>query len=315
MSKYRNALPQLGGDLFLTESGLETTLVFKDGIDLPCFSAITMLQNEERRENLRQYYARHLQITHGTGAGFILDTTTWRSSPDWAEPLGYTLDELEQENRNAVALLTELRDRYETTDLPLVINCAIGPRGDGYIAGEIATVEEYESYHAWQIGIFTSTEADMVTATTFTNIPESIGFVHAAAAHHMPVVVSFTVETDGRLPTGETLAEAILAVDRATNNTVAYYMVNCAHPTHFDGALEDGADWMDRVRGVRANASSCSHAELDEATELDDGDPVELGDQYAALRVRFPGITVLGGCCGTDHRHVEAIANACLKAA
>src|SRR3712207_4511764 len=126
----------------------------------------------------------------------------------------------------------------------------------------------------------------------------------------MPVVISFTPEVDGRLPTGQPLGEAIEEVDTATGGVPAYYMINCAHPTHFDGAL-DGEAWTERLRGLRANASRRSHAELDAAPDLDDGDPIELGAEYAALRRRHPWINVLGGCCGTDHRHIEQICAAC----
>ena len=129
----------------------------------------------------------------------------------------------------------------------------------------------------------------------------------------MPVVISFTVETHGKLPTGQPLQEAIREVDAATGRAPAYYMINCAHPSHFEAVL-DGQVWMERLHGIRANASKRSHAELDEATDLDDGDPVELGQQYSDLRTRFLQINVLGGCCGTDHRHIEQIATACMIA-
>ena len=124
----------------------------------------------------------------------------------------------------------------------------------------------------------------------------------------MPCVISFTVETDGRLPTGETLAEAIESVDAATGRSPAYYMINCAHPTHFDHVLDASEAWTKRLRGLRANSSRCSHAELDNAPELDIGDPHELSGQYAEFLRRFPHINVLGGCCGTDHRHVDCSA-------
>ncbi len=105
--------------------------------------------------------------------------------------------------------------------------------------------------------------------------------------------------------------DVIEAVDAATDRGPAYYTINCGHPTHFDGTLDPNAAWVKRLRGLRANSASRSHAELDNATELDAGNPTELGQQYADLLWRFPHISVLGGCCGTDHRHVERIAQAC----
>jgi S-methylmethionine-dependent homocysteine/selenocysteine methylase len=151
----------------------------------------------------------------------------------------------------------------------------------------------------------------MVTAITMNYVQEAIGIARAAEAAKMPVAISFTLETDGKLPTGQSLRGAILAVDRASRGAPAYYMINCAHPTHFMTILDSSEPWVKRIRGLRANASKCSHAELDVATDLDDGNPVELGGEYRAILARHPHINVLGGCCGTDHRHVEAIAHAC----
>jgi S-methylmethionine-dependent homocysteine/selenocysteine methylase len=175
-------------------------------------------------------------------------------------------------------------------------------------------LHEAQDYHSWQAGIFRDTAADMISAFTMNYVEEAIGFTRAAVAADMPCVVSFTLETDGRLPTGQSLKEAIAQVDDATASAPAYYMINCAHPTHFADALAANELWLTRVRGLRANASTRSHAELDEATDLDAGDPVTLGRQYAALRRQHPAFTILGGCCGTDHRHVEQITFACTEA-
>ncbi len=169
-----------------------------------------------------------------------------------------------------------------------------------------------EDYHAFQAEIFSKTEADLISAITMNNTGEAIGIVRAAKAHRMPCVVSFTVETDGRLVNGTSLRQAIEMVDTATDGYPAYYMVNCAHPSHFDDVLERGAAWTKRIAGIRANASAKSHQELDESEVLDIGDPVDLGRRYSALRRQYPGIRILGGCCGTDHRHLAAICEACL---
>jgi S-methylmethionine-dependent homocysteine/selenocysteine methylase len=139
-----------------------------------------------------------------------------------------------------------------------------------------------------------------------TYVDEAIGVTRAAQDAVIPAAISFTVETDGDLPSGQALGEAIEEVDRATDSGPAYYMINCAHPTHFDSVL-DGGDWVGRIRGLRANASTCSHAELDEAEDLDDGDPQDLGARYGELRDRLPALNVVGGCCGTDHRHIGEI--------
>jgi homocysteine S-methyltransferase len=303
-------LPQLQGKPFLTDGGLETTLIFHDGIDLPCFASIVLLGREGGREVLDRYFGTYVDIARAAGTGFVLESVTWRASRDWAEPLGLSEAELLGLNRRAIVQLQELRARHQTPEMAIVVSGCIGPRGDGYDPGKVMSVEEARDYHSWQIEVFRQEGADMVTAMTMTNIPEATGVVLAAQPAGLPVVISFTVETDGRLPTGETLGDAIAAVDAATAGGPAYYMINCAHPSHFDGVLDEGAGWGDRIRGIRANASRLSHAELDEATELDAGDPEELGGDYARLMQRFPGIAVVGGCCGTDHRHIGAIAGA-----
>ena len=209
-------------------------------------------------------------------------------------------------------MATALRDAFDSDRTSVVINGVLGPRGDGYRADKQMDATEAEHYHRAQIETFGDTEADMVSAVTMTYSAEAVGIARAAKACGLPVVISFTVEVDGRLPSAETLAEAIEEVDEATSGAPAYYMVNCAHPTHLGNLPVIDAPWRDRVRGFRANASVLSHAELDAATELDPGDPAELGRQYRTLRGQMPRLSVLGGCCGTDHRHIAAICEACV---
>lgn len=303
-------LPQTQGKLFLTDGGLETTLLFHDGIDLRCFASIDMLRKPGGREHLKRYFETYLAIAHLARSGFILESATWRASPDWAEPLGVSLDELDRLNREAIRMLHELRLEHETEATPIVISGCIGPRGDGYDPGAAMSAEAAEAYHGWQLRILAESGVDMIAAITMTNLPEAIGIARAARAAGLPVAISFTLETDGRLPTGEKLGAAIEAVDGATEGYPAYYMINCAHPTHFASTLAEGGAWLSRIRGIRANASKRSHAELDEASELDCGDPDELGADYKLLLDRYPQINVIGGCCGTDHRHVDAMARA-----
>ena len=307
-------LPQLAGDIFLTDGGIETTLIFHEGLELPYFAAFLLLQDKEGTVALRNYYARHAAVARDNGVGFILESATWRASPDWGEKLGYSSNALNDANRNAIVLLHNLKAEFETDRSPMVISGCVGPRGDGYDPGKLMTPEEAEAYHGQQIGVLAAAGVDLVTAITMTNVNEAIGITRAAQTAGLPVAISFTVETDGCLPTGDSLKEAIGMVDALTDAGPAYYMINCAHPTHFEKQLHSGETWADRIRGIRANASERSHKELDEATELDAGDPVALGEQYRALRRRFPRINVLGGCCGTDHRHIEQICMACTAA-
>lgn len=309
-SGTRRPLPQAGGNgLFVTDGGLETELVFLDGMDLPSFAAFPLLDDPAHRARLRRYYRGYVDIARRLGAGFVMETPTWRANPDWASALGYSPERLDAVNRSAVALAEEIRTAAAAEGITVVVSGCVGPRGDGYDPGTAMTPEDAERYHAVQIGTFARTSADQVTAITMTNAEEAIGIVRAAAAAGIPPAISFTVETDGRLPTGQPLAEAIEQVDAATSAGAAYFMVNCAHPAHFADVLRQDGPW-ERLLGLRANASVKSHAELDEATELDDGDPADLAAQHVALRDRLPSLAVLGGCCGTDARHVAAICTA-----
>jgi S-methylmethionine-dependent homocysteine/selenocysteine methylase len=315
MTKYRNHLPQLSGDLFITDGGMETTLIFHEGWELPEFASFDLLKHEAGYQAIQKYFRTYCNLAKNYGIGLILESVTWRANPDWGHKLGYSSAELADINRKAIELLQDIRQEYETEQSQIAISGCIGPRGDGYIPTAAMTVAEAADYHRPQIEVFRDTEADLVTAMTINYVEEAIGIVQAAQSANMPVVISFTVETDGKLPTGQSLKEAIDRVDAATGDYPSYYMINCAHPTHFADVLTAGEAWVSRIRGIRANSSQRSHAELNEAPDLDEGNPTELGQQYRELREKFPNFNILGGCCGTDDRHIEAICKACLPVA
>ena len=311
MARYRSALPQLGGGLFLTDGGIETTLIFHEGLELPDFAAFHLLARPDGEGALRTYFRTYAAIAKRYGAGLILESATWRANADWGARLGYTPAELAVANRRAIRLVEQVRDEFESEATPVVISGCVGPRGDGYDPVHTMSETDAATYHTQQIETFDETAADMVCAITMNYAEEAVGVAQAARSAGLPVAISFTVETDGRLPTGQTLRGAIEQVDAATSDFPSYYMINCAHPAHFQDVLVAGAPWVERIRGVRANASRKSHAELNESPELDVGDPVELGAQYGQLKQRLAQLNVMGGCCGTDHRHVEQIAEAC----
>jgi homocysteine S-methyltransferase len=312
MTKHRYFLPQLDDILFLTDGGIETTLIFHEGLDLPYFAAFHLLQTAEGTAALRRYFRPYLELAHQYGTGLVLESATWRASADWGAQLGYTAEALAEANQKAIDLLADMRREYETDDTPIVISGCVGPRGDGYVPDQVMSAAAAQAYHQAQINTFAETDADMICAITMNYVEEAIGIVRAAQQAEMPVTISFTVETDGYLPTGQSLQEAIEQVDRETASYPVYYMINCAHPSHFEAVLAEEEAWTDRIRGLRANASRMSHAELNEAPELDMGNPAELGEEYARLKMHFGQINVLGGCCGTDHRHVEEMAAACV---
>lgn len=308
---HRPAPPQMSPERFLTDAGCETDIIFNRGTEIREFAAHTLLEDGHGREVLADYYRGFLGLAAEVNAGMVLDSPTWKAHPHWASDLGVDSLELQRSNSDAVAFSRSLRDEYSTSGLPIAINGLVGPRGDAYAPESLVAVDEAQKYHATQIGWLADAGADMVTALTFTQSDEAIGVVLAADEIGIPVVVSFTVETDGTLPTGEPLGHAIAAVDEATDGTTAYFMVNCAHPDHFVGVIED-APWATRIEGVRCNASRQSHAELDAAEVLDDGDPDEFALGYLALTKVLPSLRVFGGCCGSDLRHVREVARAVL---
>lgn len=312
MTQAQFAFPPSDGRVYLTDGGLETTLFFVQGLELPGFAAFPLLLSDEGRTRLENYFDPYIRMAMERDAGFILDTPTWRASTGWGTELGYSAEEMADINRQAVQWASRLRDRYSSDKARIRINGVTGPRGDGYWPDKRMSAEEAQAYHAPQIAAFAEAGADMVSAITMNYAQEAIGIANAAKAAGLPVVISYTVETDGRLPSGETLPSAIERTDRETGGAPLFYMINCAHPSHFEQVLLSDEPWVQRIRGLRANASSKSHAELDGSTELDIGDPEDLGRRYRDLRQRLRHLSVLGGCCGTDHRHIAAICDACL---
>ena len=271
MAKHRNALPQLAGDYFMTDGGIETTLIFMEGQDLPHFAAFHLFKAPEGERVLQKYFLAYAKLAKRFNTGLILETATWRANQDWGGKLGYGKDALAEANTQAVRLIEEIRNVYETPATPIVISGCVGPRGDGYIADRAMSGMEARDYHRTQIDTFAGTAADLVSAITMNYAEEAVGLARAAMQADMPVVISFTVETDGRLPTGQSLGDAIKQVDDATSGYPAYFMINCAHPSHFDHVVAADEPWLERIRGLRANASRMSHAELNEASGLDAG--------------------------------------------
>lgn len=297
---------------YLTDGGLETALIFHEGVDLPYFAAFTELESSAGRARLCNYFRPYLEAAREQNTGFVLDTATWRANAAWGDIMGLDRTAIARINEKAVSFARGLRDNWETEDFAIIINGAVGPAGDGYDLERELSAEAAQKIHGVQINAFARSGVDLVTAVTMTHTGEAIGVVRAAQVAGLPVVVSFTVETDGILPSGQEIGKAIEEVDRMTDNGPEYYMINCAHPDHFETALDRGETWMKRIGGIRANASRMSHAELDEAEELDDGNPGELASDYQRLQGLLPHLKVLGGCCGTDHRHISAIGHACI---
>jgi homocysteine S-methyltransferase len=291
----------------LTDAGLETVLVFDEGFELPQFAAFPLVDSEDGRAALRRYYEPFLELALDRGVPLVLSAPTWRANADWGRLLGYEGDDLDAVNRRAVEFVQNLAEGHGD----VAVEGSVGPRSDAYSPTLLMDADEAERYHAPQLRTFADAGCPQATALTLTYPEEAIGIARAASSAGIPIVIGFTVETDGRLPSGHSIEEAIVAVDDATDGAPEFFVINCAHPTHFAGALPDGEARL-RIRGLRANASTLSHAELDEAEELDAGDPRDLAERYVALRRQLPNLEVVGGCCGTDIRHVTAICDAWL---
>ncbi|MEQ8658903.1 MAG: homocysteine S-methyltransferase family protein [Hyphomicrobiales bacterium] len=294
---------------YLADGGLETFMIFDKGHDLPCFSAAVLLDTEAGRRDLTTYYETYVDIARASGRGFVMDAPTWRCGVAWAKPIGLSIDEILETNRRAVAFVSTIRDRHESETLPIVLNGLVGPAGDAYAPGTSLSAEEAFDVHAPQIHALGKAGVDMISAMTLTHAEEASSIARAAKEIDAPVVIAFTLEIDGRLPSGQPLGEAIDEVDAVSGSAPLYYMINCAHPDHFRSVLNKDATWVTRIGGIRCNASRMSHAELDEAEELDDGDPAELGDLSMQLLSILPNVRVVGGCCGTDHRHIGCMAH------
>lgn len=297
------------GTTVVTDAGLETWLLFQRGVDLPAFAAYPLAATAAGRAVLTEYLQHYAAIASSTGAAAVLDAATWRANPDWAGVVGHDLEALGSHIDACIQVVADVRATWSGNQ-SFLINGPVGPRGDGYRVEDSMTPEAAADYHRFQVNRMVDAGVDVVTALTMGYVGEAAGIALAAQAAGVPCVVSFTLETDGRLPTGMPLGEAIEATDAATDAYPLHYMINCAHPTHFDHVLDPAAPWAQRIGGIRANASALSHAELDEMVELDEGDPADLARRYVALRDRLPNLHAVGGCCGTDHRHVAAIAAA-----
>ncbi len=297
------------GTTVVTDAGLETWLLFQRGVDLPAFAAYPLAATETGRALLSEYLQHYAAIASSVGAAPVLGAATWRANPDWAAVLGHDLDALGSHIDACIQVVADVRATWSGKQ-PFLIDGPVGPRGDGYRVEDSMTPEAAADYHSFQVSRMAEAGVDVVTALTMGYVGEAAGVALAASAASVPAVVSFTLETDGRLPTGMPLGEAIEATDAASGASPLHYMINCAHPTHFDHVLDPAAPWAHRIGGIRANASALSHAELDVMVELDEGDPDDLARRYVALRDQLPSLHVVGGCCGTDHRHVAAIATA-----
>ena len=300
--------PRLEGKFYLTEGGTETEVMYKWGFDLPEFAMFPLLDDPEADTVIRNMYRRYLDVAAEQGVGVLLNGHDYRASPDWGAKLGYSAEGLQQMQRRTIQFLDEMRAEYADRVTDVYIAACIGPRGDAYGTGGEITADEAEDYHSVQLHNLDGTAADMAVAATFNNIPEAIGVIRAAKGAGMPIGVSLTLTPEGRLRSGPTLREAVETVDEVTAGAAAWFGTNCSHPLEFEPAIADAGPWLDRLRYIRPNAAKMDKIALCSLGHLEDGDPEELGEQMGDVVRRLPRADIIGGCCGTDERHLSEIA-------
>lgn len=300
--------PRLEGKFYLTEGGTETEILYKWGFELPEFAMFPLLDNPKADQVIRDIYRRYFDAAEKHQTGLLILGHDYRASPDWGAKLGYTTEGLADMQRRTIEFLDDVRREYVGRVSDVYIAGCIGPRGDAYGTGGDISEEEAEEYHSVQLTTLKSTQADMAIAVTFNNVPEAVGVIRAAHRIGIPIGVSLTLTTEGVLRSGPTLREAIEVIEEKTNGSAAWYGTNCSHPLEFASALADEGPWLERLRYIRPNAVKMEKVALCKLGHLEDGDPVELGEQMGEVASKFPSADILGGCCGTDERHLGEIA-------
>lgn len=293
---------------FLTEGGTETEIMFRYGHDFPHFAMFELLKNERAMADLRDMYTQYLDVVAETGFAALLSGLDYRASPDWGRLLGYSPQGLADVQVQCIDFLRDVAAPYAGQISEICYAGIIGPRGDAYGSGGTMTADEAQDYHSTQLTTLKGLDVDLAWAATFNNIPEAVGVARAAASIGVPVCIAFTLTSDHRLRSGPSLREAVETVDRETGDARPIgYGINCSHPLEYAPALEPG-DWFRRVRSIRPNAALMDKIALCKLNHLEEGDPVELGQQLGDLARDNPQIDMWGGCCGSWDKHLREIA-------
>lgn len=311
----QSPLPPAGsGEIFLTESGSETEIMYRHGFDLPEFAMFPLLENPEAVPILRDMFRAQLDVAAEFGLSFLLTGLDYRASPDWGAKLGYSRQSLADANMAAIQFLRDVAQPYSDQIPRLLIGGILGPRGDAYDLNHEITAESAEDYHAVQLATLKNSDVDFVCAMTFNNVPEAVGAARAASRCGLPLSIALTLDGNSRLKSGTSLAQAIADIDHLAGvEAPDFYLLNCSHPVEYEPALEVG-NWVKRLRGVRPNASKMEKIALCKLGHLEDGNPLELGKQIAGLSKRYPHMDIFGGCCGTNERHLREIARSLREA-
>jgi S-methylmethionine-dependent homocysteine/selenocysteine methylase len=297
-------------NVFLTEGGTETEILYRHGFELPEFAMFPLLENPKAVSALQEIYSEQLDVAAQFGLSFMLTGLDYRASPDWGSKLGYSAQGLADANHSSIEFLRDIAKSYKDQIPHLLIGGILGPRGDAYSLNREITAESAEDYHAVQLETLKSAKVDFACAMTFNNIPESVGAARAAAKIGVPLSVSLTLDSTFRLKSGPALGEAIVTIDdQAGDEAPDFYLLNCSHPLEYEPAIKNEG-WIKRLRGVRPNASKMEKLALCKLGHIEDGDPIELGSQIRSLADRYPHMDIFGGCCGTGKTHLLEIAHA-----
>lgn len=298
---------QQNGRFYLSEGGTETELMYKYGFELPQFALYPLLNNHDATSTMRGMFRSYLDVVARNEMNALMGGLDYRASPDWGKLLGYSPAGLAEANHQSIDFLRELAAEYVSDINEILIQGLIGPRGDAYERNTKITVNEAEDYHSVQLNTLKDANVDLALAITFNNVPESIGVARAAVKLGVPLAISLTLDTHSRLNSGPSLEEAITRIDAETGQSPEFYLINCSHPLEYEPAITPG-NWINRIRGVRPNASKMDKISLCKIGHLEDGDPEELGNLCGGLARRYPHMDIWGGCCGTWDTHIHEIA-------
>ncbi len=296
--------------IILTEGALIERLRRDAAVSLdPHVLHAGFVYDEGGRRALRGLYRQYLDIGLAADLPMIVCTPTWR-----ANPVRLRLADLADRDANGdgARFVAAIRDEYDAYARQVFIGGLIGCAGDAYKPEEGLSTAAATAFHVTQTVALATAGVDFLFAATLPNVDEALGMAHAMAACRIPYVVSFVLQRDGRLLDGIPLHQAVTMIDEAANPRPLFFMANCVHPRVFEAALASevsrSGSVHERVIGLQANTSMRSPDELDGRGEVDPGEgPEALANAMLRLRRRF-GTKVLGGCCGTDDRHIAWIA-------
>jgi homocysteine S-methyltransferase len=267
------------------------------------------IYDKDKRAALSGIYRQYLDIGLKYNLPLLLSTPTWRASRERIEKAGYEKTDVNGDN---FRFLDGIRKSYGHYANKIVICGLLSCRGDAYSQSEALTSNDAHEFHSWQANRLAETGVDFLLAATLPALSEATGLATALAATGKPYIISFVLRSEGTLLDSTPLKDAISIIDTDVNPTPIAYMANCTHASIFKSAMmhdiNSSATVRKRVEGLLANTAALNPEELDDSEELVEEDPQIFGKSVASLHGEL-GLKILGGCCGTDGRHIDNLAN------